>query len=141
VNALGGYNIAADRLAFIDGEGMLVLFIAHIYPAMLTAHGSTVDPWRPYTPHNNYGGAMERDDTLLRPFKIIPGAFQVRLLGVLFCSEVYPPGGVHHWDENGLMDGAREPKDIRQIHNETIEFVKSWLKDWEGPRRINFTIQ
>jgi len=101
VNALGGYNIAADRLAFIDGE---------------------VDPWRPYTPHSNYGGAMERDDTLLRPFKIIPG-------------------GVHHWDENGLMDGAREPKDIRQIHDETIEFVKAWLKDWERPRRINSTIQ
>jgi len=31
------------------------------------------------------------------------------------------------------MDGSREPKDIRQIHDETIEFVKAWLKDWERP--------
>ncbi|KAF8467929.1 peptidase S28 [Russula ochroleuca] len=93
VNALGDYHIAADRLAFIDGE---------------------VDPWRPYTPHSNYGGAVERDDTLLRPFKVIPG-------------------GVHHWDENGLREGEREPKEIREIHEEMIEFVKVWLKDWEGP--------
>ncbi|KAI0278577.1 serine carboxypeptidase S28-domain-containing protein [Russula aff. rugulosa BPL654] len=92
VNALGGYHIAADRLAFIDGE---------------------VDPWRPYTPHSTYGGAGERNDTLSQPFKVIPG-------------------GVHHWDENGLRDGEREPNEIRQIHNEMIEFVKVWLKGWEG---------
>lgn len=79
VNALGDYHIAADRLAFIDGEGMLV----HIYPPTLTAYGSAVDPWRPYTPHSDYGGAEERDDTLLRPFKIIPGAFQ------FFSSEFF----------------------------------------------------
>ena len=34
--------------------------------------GSTVDPWRPYTPHSTYGGAQERDDTLSQPFKVIP---------------------------------------------------------------------
>jgi len=44
------------------------------------------------------------------------------------------PGGVHHWDENGLRDSKREPREIRQIHNEMIEFVKLWLKGWEGPR-------
>ncbi|KAI0247491.1 peptidase S28 [Lactifluus subvellereus] len=93
VNALGDYRIAADRLAFIDGE---------------------VDPWRPYTPHSTYGGAVERDDTLLRPFKIIPG-------------------GIHHWDENGLRVGEKEPREIRQIHDEMVEFVKAWLEDWEGP--------
>jgi hypothetical protein len=38
------------------------------------------------------------------------------------------------------MNRAREPKVIRQIHDETIEFVKAWLKDWERPRRINSTI-
>jgi hypothetical protein len=42
-------------------------------------------------------------------------------------------GGVHHWDENGLRDSEREPKEIRQIHNEMIEFVKGWLEDWEMP--------
>ncbi|KAH9987911.1 serine carboxypeptidase S28-domain-containing protein [Russula compacta] len=93
VNALGDYHIAADRLAFIDGE---------------------VDPWRPYTPHSNYGGAVERDDTVLRPFKVIPG-------------------GVHHWDENGLKDHEREPEEIRKIHHEMVEFVKAWLKDWKEP--------
>ncbi|KAH9958388.1 peptidase S28 [Lactifluus volemus] len=93
VNVLGDYHIAADRLAFIDGE---------------------VDPWRPYTPHSTYGGAEEREDTVVRPFKIIPG-------------------GVHHWDENGLRKGEKEPKKIRQIHSEMVEFVKAWLEDWEDP--------
>ncbi|KAH9991483.1 serine carboxypeptidase S28-domain-containing protein [Russula vinacea] len=110
VNALGDYHIAADRLAFIDGE---------------------VDPWRPYTPHSNYGGAVERDDTLLRPFKIIPGTLTHRKGS--FPFEIFFSGGVHHWDENGLGDGEREPKEIREIHEEMIEFVKVWLKDWEGP--------
>ncbi|KAI0074024.1 peptidase S28 [Panus rudis PR-1116 ss-1] len=49
VNALGDFDIAADRLAFIDGE---------------------VDPWRPCTPHSEY--ARNRPDTILRPFKLIP---------------------------------------------------------------------
>ena len=40
-------------------------------------------------------------------------------------------GGVHHWDENGLRDGDREPKEIYQIHSEMIEFVKVWLKGWK----------
>ncbi|KAF8269748.1 serine carboxypeptidase S28-domain-containing protein [Lactarius quietus] len=92
VNSLGDFHIEADRLAFIDGE---------------------VDPWRPYTPHSTYGGAMKRDDTLLRPFKIIPG-------------------GVHHWDENGLKNISEEPEKIRQIHTEMIEFVKVWLEGWRG---------
>ena len=71
MNVLGGYHIAADRLAFIDGEGIFGPSLLCL--VMLTAHGSPVDPWRPYTPHSNYGGAVERDDTLLRPFKLIPG--------------------------------------------------------------------
>ncbi|KAI8971168.1 peptidase S28 [Trametes punicea] len=48
VNALGDYDIEADRLAIIDGE---------------------VDPWRPVTPHSKY--ARDRADTILRPFKLI----------------------------------------------------------------------
>ncbi|CDO77131.1 hypothetical protein BN946_scf184657.g6 [Trametes cinnabarina] len=51
VNALGDYDIEADRLAIIDGE---------------------VDPWRPVTPHSEY--ARDRVDTILRPFKLIPNA-------------------------------------------------------------------
>ncbi|KAJ7275626.1 serine carboxypeptidase S28-domain-containing protein [Mycena rebaudengoi] len=49
VNVLGGFRIAADRLAIIDGE---------------------VDPWRPMTPHSD--NSRPRND---RPFKLIPGAF------------------------------------------------------------------
>ncbi|KXN80843.1 putative serine protease EDA2 [Leucoagaricus sp. SymC.cos] len=51
VNVLGDFDIAADRLAIIDGE---------------------VDPWRPDTPHSD--DARDRPDTPLRPFKLIPGA-------------------------------------------------------------------
>ncbi|CCO28924.1 putative MFS-type transporter C1683,03c [Rhizoctonia solani AG-1 IB] len=48
VNALGDYGLAADRLAFIDGDE---------------------DPWLPATPHSPH--APERADTILRPFKLI----------------------------------------------------------------------
>ncbi|KAH8835052.1 peptidase S28 [Flagelloscypha sp. PMI_526] len=89
VNELGDFAIAADRLAIIDGE---------------------VDPWRPMTPHSE-SSAKDREDTVLRPFKIIPDA-------------------VHHYDEYGLKDMSREPPEIRRIHGEMIFFVISWLKDW-----------
>lgn len=49
VNVLGDFDIAADRLALIDGE---------------------VDPWRAATPHSDY--ASVRADTVLQPFKLIP---------------------------------------------------------------------
>ncbi|KAJ7758085.1 serine carboxypeptidase S28-domain-containing protein [Mycena maculata] len=93
VNDLGDFDIAADRLAIIDGE---------------------VDPWRPATPHSEY--AWDRADTPLRPFKLIPG-------------------GVHHYDEWGLLDLADEPPEIRKIHEEMIDFVGEWLKDWKAPLR------
>ncbi|GLB38681.1 putative peptidase S28 [Lyophyllum shimeji] len=93
VNALGDFDLAADRLAFIDGE---------------------VDPWRPDTPHSAY--AHDRKDTILRPFKLIPGA-------------------VHHWDEYGLANLADEPPEILKIHMEMIHFVTEWLKDWKPPKK------
>ncbi|KAF5344869.1 hypothetical protein D9758_011575 [Tetrapyrgos nigripes] len=89
VNVLGDFAIAADRLAIIDGE---------------------VDPWRPDTPHSEY--AKPREDTVLRPFKLIPKA-------------------VHHWDENGLPGLVGEPFDIKKIHEEEISFVLEWLKDFK----------
>jgi hypothetical protein len=58
------------------------------------------------------------------------GRFPLSPLKHLFQS---PSGGVHHWDENGLEDSEGEPKEIRQIHNEMIEFVKAWLKGWDVP--------
>ncbi|KAH7883989.1 peptidase S28 [Phlebopus sp. FC_14] len=87
VNALGDFAIAADRLAIIDGS---------------------VDPWRPCTPHSEY--AEDREDTILQPFKLIPG-------------------GVHHYDENGLHDLSAEPPEIQEIHFEIIDFVLKWLED------------
>lgn len=48
-NSRGSYYIAADRLAFIDGE---------------------IDPWRPVTP--NADVAPRRNSTTLRPIHIIP---------------------------------------------------------------------
>ncbi|KAH9922863.1 peptidase S28 [Epithele typhae] len=92
VNSLGDYDIAADRLAIIDGE---------------------VDPWRPVTPHSDY--AKPREDTILRPFKVIRG-------------------GVHHWDENGRMELQEEPSQIQMIHEQIIIFVASWLEDWTAAR-------
>ncbi|KAJ3503107.1 hypothetical protein NMY22_g18365 [Coprinellus aureogranulatus] len=93
VNALGDFAIAADRLAFIDGE---------------------VDPWKPYTPHSDY--APDRKDTILRPFKLIPG-------------------GVHHYDEWGYENIFEEPEEIRKVHAEMIHFVREWLKDWKPPKK------
>ncbi|KDQ17272.1 hypothetical protein BOTBODRAFT_648619 [Botryobasidium botryosum FD-172 SS1] len=49
INAFGGLDIAADRLAFIDG---------------------TQDPWLGATPHSWL--AKNRTDTVQRPFKLIP---------------------------------------------------------------------
>ncbi|KAF8236003.1 hypothetical protein L208DRAFT_1253713 [Tricholoma matsutake] len=84
INALGDFDLAADCLAFIDGE---------------------VDPWRPDTPHSD--DVKDREDTILRPFKLIPNA-------------------IHHWDENGLHNILNEP-DICKIHGDTIHFVNEWL--------------
>ncbi|KAI0670867.1 peptidase S28 [Trametes maxima] len=91
VNALGDFDIEADRLAIIDGE---------------------VDPWRPVTPHSEY--ARDREDTILRPFKIIPNA-------------------VHHYDEYGRRNVSEEPLEIQRIHEEMIGFVVAWLEDWVKP--------
>ncbi|KAI0087965.1 peptidase S28 [Irpex rosettiformis] len=90
VNELGSFDLARDKLAFIDGE---------------------VDPWRPCTPHSDY--AKDRPDTITRPFKVIPG-------------------GVHHWDENGLRNSQDEPPEIQKIHAEIVGFVLEWLKDWKS---------
>ncbi|KAF8628659.1 hypothetical protein AX15_003790 [Amanita polypyramis BW_CC] len=93
VNRHGGYAIAADRLAIIDGQ---------------------VDPWRPCTPHAYE--ASPRQDTTIRPFKLIPNA-------------------VHHWDENGLANISMEPPDIQAVHQQEVDFVRAWLKAFEASSR------
>ncbi|ORY83593.1 serine carboxypeptidase S28-domain-containing protein [Leucosporidium creatinivorum] len=67
------------------------------------------DPWLYATPHSPH--APNRTDTIKRPFKVISG-------------------GVHHWDENGRLDGD-VPKAIRKVHEDEVEFVKAWVKEWE----------
>ena len=65
------------------------------------------------TPHSEY--ARNREDTILRPFKLIRG-------------------GVHHWDENGRRNLLEEPAQIQMIHEEIIVFISSWLEDWAAER-------
>lgn len=83
VNALGDFDIAADRLAIIDGEGNHSFHPLLILQSFLMVPCScVVDPWRPDTPHSD--DARPRLDTTLRPFKLIPGVSS-------FCSECFPP--------------------------------------------------
>lgn len=77
-------------------------------PRLAFVDGS-YDPWIYATPHSPH--APERNDTLSEPFKLIKG-------------------GVHHWDENGLLDTTAEPRRIRHIHKDEVHFVKAWLKEW-----------
>lgn len=72
VNKLGGLNIAADRLAIIDGEGTPFTRLT-----LLRTNGLLLeDPWRPNTPHSD--DAQPRPDTTIRPFKQISGASSSR---------------------------------------------------------------
>jgi hypothetical protein len=58
-------------LAIIDGEG-LWLYTRHLLDLWTLDFKLKlpVDPWRPVTPHSDE--ADKREDTILRPFKIIP---------------------------------------------------------------------
>ena len=68
---------------------------------------------------------------MLTPSKAIPGMSTQRKGS--FPFEPLLSGGVYYWDENRLRDGERESKEIREVHDEIIEFVEVWLKDWKGP--------
>lgn len=93
-----------------------------------------MDPWKPYTPHSDY--AEDREDTILRPFKLIPGkptpSFSSNV-SVLRRSVF--TGGVHHYDEYGYENILEEPAEIRKVHAEMIHFVREWLKDWKPPKK------
>ncbi|GAA6014384.1 hypothetical protein JCM10207_005443 [Rhodosporidiobolus poonsookiae] len=83
------------------------------YPRLAFIDGSA-DPWLYATPHSPE--ATTRKDTLKRPFKLIPG-------------------GVHHWDENGLLPPAAEPSAIARVHADEIAFVQAWLREWRDRGR------
>ena len=98
---------------------------------------TTVDPWKPCTPHSFY--ATPRADTILRPFKLIPGTFYsfssaFTLVDCLVGCDILIDG-VHHYDENGLRNPKDEPPHIQRIHREIVEFVKAWLEDWTPPKK------
>ncbi|KAL8290356.1 hypothetical protein RQP46_002614 [Phenoliferia psychrophenolica] len=79
------------------------------YPRLAFIDGSE-DPWLYATPHSPHSTVFNRTDTLEEPYKLIAG-------------------GVHHWDENGRLDGE-VPKVIQAVHKEEVEFVKSWMETW-----------
>ncbi|KAG8906322.1 hypothetical protein FRB99_007102 [Tulasnella sp. 403] len=66
------------------------------------------DPWLAATPHSWH--APQRKDSVVRPFKLIRT-------------------GVHHWDENGLVEVWKEPGFIKRIHREEVDFVIRWLRE------------
>ncbi|GAA5950101.1 hypothetical protein JCM21900_004598 [Sporobolomyces salmonicolor] len=70
------------------------------------------DPWLYATPHSPRAPNPHRKDTRKKPFKLIPG-------------------GVHHWDENGLVPSSAEPYEIQQIHRDEVEFVQAWMRQWK----------
>jgi hypothetical protein len=118
VNALGDFAISYPRLALIDGE---------------------IDPWRPCTPHSRY--AQPRNDTISEPFKLIPSELHIEKSILILLLDCFPMkltkvslGGVHHHDQNGLRNPDREPLHIQAIHQEEVEFVKTWLKEWKHPK-------
>ncbi|KAK4702522.1 hypothetical protein P7C70_g3698, partial [Phenoliferia sp. Uapishka_3] len=79
------------------------------YPRLAFIDGSE-DPWLYATPHSPHRINSAREDTISEPFKLIAG-------------------GVHHWDENGRLDGEL-PIVIKKVHKEEVAFVKEWMKEW-----------
>lgn len=84
------------------------------YPRLAHIAGQA-DPWTPATPWAPSERQWEwrRNDTS-EPFLLIEGA-------------------VHHWDENGLEDGADErgrmPEAVRVVQEREVEFVRAWVED------------
>nr|AGJ83950.1 serine carboxypeptidase [Glaciozyma antarctica] len=116
-----GYTGQICRKAFPDGELNRVPAQPNVteinqwgslelsYPRLAFIDGSE-DPWLYATPHSPNAKNPKRKDTLKRPFKLIPG-------------------GVHHWDENGRLDGD-VPTAILAVHEDEIHFVQAWMKEW-----------
>lgn len=76
------------------------------------------DPWRQAGVHR-LGENEDRESTDSEPFILIEGA-------------------VHHWDEFGPKPNATgswlPPKNVQDVHQEEIRFVKLWLKEWAAEK-------
>ncbi|GAM90917.1 hypothetical protein ANO11243_089640 [Dothideomycetidae sp. 11243] len=79
-----------------------------------------VDPWRGAGVHGFAEGAPHRISTTNMPFHLIPG-------------------GVHHWDENGVFPNqttsSLPPTQVKQIQQEEARFVVAWVKEFQEFRR------
>lgn len=86
------------------------------YPRLAIVDGEK-DPWKAATPHRS--GLVERKSTVDEPFILIEG-------------------GVHHWDENGVLEGERgpgmPPVPVVAAQEAEVEFVKSWMAQWKRKR-------
>ncbi len=75
------------------------------------------DPWRAVGVHAF--GAPARRSSTNQPFLLIDG-------------------GVHHWDENGLLPNETTPDlpppPIVDVKKQMVEFVRDWVKEWEAER-------
>ena len=88
--------------------------------------------WLYATPHSPNAKNPKRKDTLKRPFKLIPGGVRPPPLFEPRSSSHCPQ--VHHWDENGRLDGDVPPV-IRAVHEDEVNFVQAWMKEWREKGR------
>ncbi|CBF78805.1 hypothetical protein AN7231.2 [Aspergillus nidulans FGSC A4] len=90
--------------------------------------GGTADPWRDATPHAE--GLPGRESTDEEPFILIDIEPEHVWDGIR--------GAVHHWDQNGLPEGANEsegvevPEEIVAVQKEIVRFVGGWLDSFEA---------
>jgi hypothetical protein len=99
----GGYDLAADRLALVDGSE----YSPRLDDPAPTDLTQGIDPWLDICVHSKY--AKPRESTDLRPAYLIAGAG-------------------HHWDSYGILDVNAEPDFIREAHKFEIRTVKKWLR-------------
>ncbi|KAJ2978736.1 hypothetical protein NQ176_g3655 [Zarea fungicola] len=90
------------------------------YPRVAIVDGKQ-DPWRTATPHK-IGANANRKSTTEQPFVLIDPA-------------------THHWDEFDVPASEYKPgyppKQIVDVHNQEVAFVKAWLAEFHKPTKYN----
>ncbi len=88
------------------------------YPRLAILDGKQ-DPWRGATPHR-IGVNGDRKSTTEQPFILIDPA-------------------THHWDESDIPANEYKPgyppKQIVDVHNQQVAFVKAWIADFHKSRK------